>query len=43
VEPDVVFEDDPLAVDGDAIAPRADAGIDDDGLDAFDFPLSVEW
>ena len=39
----MVFEDEPLAVDGDAMTPRADAGIDDDGLDAFDFPLSVEW
>lgn len=44
-----VIREDPDAVldgDGDAVvAPRADAARaeDDDGPDAFDFPLSVEW
>ena len=39
----MAFEGEPFAVDGDAVAPRADAWTDDKGLDAFDFPLSAEW
>lgn len=45
-DPDAVLDDEALAGDGDAVvAPRADAvrAADDDGPDAFDFPLSVEW
>jgi len=44
-EPDVAFGDGPLAVDGDdLVAPREDEGRaeNDDGPEAFDFPLSVE-
>jgi len=40
-------DDDAAALEGDAVAApsRADAGRvdEDDGPDAFDFPLSVEW
>jgi hypothetical protein len=40
---DVTFEDGLLAVDVDAVAPSTDVRADIGGLDAFDFPLSVEW
>ena len=44
-DPDAVLDDEALAGDGAVVAPRADAARaeDDDGPDAFDFPLSVEW
>jgi hypothetical protein len=38
----VAFEDESLPVNVDAVGPRAVVGADDDGLNAFDFPLSVE-
>jgi len=42
VGPDAALKDEPLAVDVDAVAPRADVGVDADGLDPFNFPLSAE-
>lgn len=39
----MAFDGESLAVDVDAVGPRAFVGADNDGLNAFDFPLSVEW
>jgi hypothetical protein len=38
----VTFDAESPTVDVDALGPRAVVGTDDDGLNAFDFPLSVE-